>query len=80
MTTYEILSQTQNAVSQAVLNAIKPLLPLPVNEIWIVVKIYGIQATFYGPRDREYGACNVDLNRWHCRKNDAEMVTSISIG
>ena len=76
---YNLLNQTQAAASQAVYSEISRSLPLPIETVSVVCRIYGIQARFFNPREREYGSADSNLNRWNCRTDDVN-VTGISLG
>ncbi len=80
MSTYHtLIHNTQAAASQAIGYEVIRFLPLPIETVVIVARIYGINALFFGPKDRIAGGANVDLNRWTCR-TDKGNVKSISIG
>ncbi len=79
MTIYSLITSCQGAVSQVVHQSVCAALPLPIDHISTIARIYGIQAIFLGPRDRYAGGANVDLNRWVCR-TDGVNVRTIALG
>jgi hypothetical protein len=79
MSIYSLVQQCQMGVSQAVFQEVSRALPLPIDHVSTVARIYGIQAIFFGPRDRNAGGQDVNFNRWKCR-TDGTVVKSISLG
>ncbi len=79
MTIFSLIQRCQDGVSQAAYQEIGRALPLPIDHVSTIARIYGVQALFYGPRDRVAGGADVKLNRWICR-TDGELVKSMSLG
>lgn len=72
-----IINQIQGQVSQAVYREIRLDLPLSVETVAMVARIYGIEARFFNRM--LIGGQDVHLNRWSCRVKEG-LVTSIDLG
>ncbi len=73
------LNQIQDQVSQTVGREVMSHLPMGIDDVVLICRVYGIRPMFFKKGERVVTGANCDLQRWICR-TDSNLVTSISIG